>query len=94
VPQVRELAAAGTPWLHEISGLMAVVPFQATMQMRAILFQSVSLLFHELARDLGSSRVTLLSMGTSDDFELAIEHGSNMIRVGTGIFGPRSPSQV
>jgi uncharacterized pyridoxal phosphate-containing UPF0001 family protein len=51
-------------------------------------------LFHELARDLGSSRVTLLSMGTSDDFELAIEQGSNMIRVGTGIFGPRSSSQV
>lgn len=94
VPQVRELAAAGTPWLHEISGLMAVVPLQATMQMRAILYESVSVLFHELVSDLGSSRITLLSMGTSDDFELAIEHGSNMIRVGTGIFGPRSPSQV
>jgi len=94
MPQIRELAAAGTPWLHEISGLMAVVPLQTTMQMRAILYQSVSVLFHELARDLGSSRVTLLSMGTSDDFELAIEHGSNMIRIGTGIFGPRSPSQV
>lgn len=91
--QIRDLAAAGTPWLHEISGLMAVVPLQTTMQMRAILYQSVSVLFHELARDLGSSRVTLLSMGTSDDFELAIEHGSNMIRIGTGIFGPRSPSQ-
>jgi len=33
-------------------------------------------------------------MGTSDDFELAIDRGSNMIRVGTGIFGPRLPSQV
>lgn len=94
VPQIRELAAAGTPWLHEISGLMAVVPLQATSQNRAMLYQSVSVLFHELASDLGSSRVTLLSMGTSDDFELAIEHGSNMIRVGTGIFGPRLLSQV
>jgi hypothetical protein len=94
MPQIRELAAAGTPWLHEISGLMAVVPLQATMQMRARMYESVSVLFHELASDLGSSRVTSLSMGTSDDFELAIEHGSNMIRVGTSIFGPRSPSQV
>jgi len=93
IPQIHELAAADTPWLHEISGLMAVVPLQATMQMRATMYESVSLLFQELARDLGSSCVRLLSMGTSDDFELAIEHGSNMIRIGTGIFGPRSPSQ-
>jgi len=92
--QIRDLAAADAPWLYDISGLMAVVPLQATMQMRATIYQSVSLLFHELASDLGLSRVTLLSMGTSDDFELAIEHGSNMIRVGTGIFGPRSSSQV
>jgi PLP dependent protein len=94
VPEIRELAATGTPWLHEISGLMAVVPLQATTQVRTILYRSVSELFHELVSDLGSSRVTLLSMGTSDDYELAIEHGSNMIRIGTGIFGARSPSQV
>jgi PLP dependent protein len=94
VPEIRELAATGTPWLHEISGLMAVVPLQATMQVRTILYRSVSELFHELVSDLGSSRVTLLSMGTSDDYELAIEHGSNMIRIGTGIFGARSPSRV
>jgi len=94
MPQIREFAAADAPWLHEVSGLMAVVPLQATMQMRAVIYQSVSMLFRELASDLGSSHVTLLSMGTSDDFELAIEYGSNMIRVGTGIFGPRSPSQV
>jgi pyridoxal phosphate enzyme (YggS family) len=94
VPQIREFAAAGIPWLHDVSGLMAVVPVQATMQERATLYESVSDLFRDLARDLGSTRVRLLSMGTSDDFELAIEHGSNMIRVGTGIFGSRSPSQV
>jgi len=94
VPQIRELAAASIPWLQEVSGLMAVVPVQATMQERAVLYESVSDLFHDLARDLGSTRVRLLSMGTSDDFELAIEHGSNMIRVGTGIFGSRSPSRV
>lgn len=94
MPKIRELAAADTPWLHEISGLMVVVPLQATTQMRANMYESVSVLFHELAKDLGSSHVTLLSMGTSDDFELAIERGSNMIRVGTGIFGLRSPSQM
>ena len=94
VHQVREFAAADALWLHEISGLMAVVPLQATVQNRAILYESVSALFRDLVSDMGSSRVTLLSMGTSDDFELAIDRGSNMIRVGTGIFGPRLPSQV
>ncbi|MHB8107417.1 MAG: YggS family pyridoxal phosphate-dependent enzyme [Candidatus Cryosericum sp.] len=90
IQQIHELAAVDTSWLHEISGLMAVVPLQATMQMRARMYESVSLLFQELARDLSSSCIRLLSMGTSDDFEVAIEHGSNMIRIGTAIFGPRS----
>jgi PLP dependent protein len=30
-----------------------------------------------------------LSMGMSSDFEIAIEEGANMIRIGTAIFGPR-----
>ncbi len=34
-----------------------------------------------------------LSMGMSDDFELAIEEGATIVRVGTAIFGPR-PSAV
>jgi uncharacterized pyridoxal phosphate-containing UPF0001 family protein len=38
--------------------------------------------------------LSILSMGTSDDFELALEHGSTMIRVGTAIFGPRPRSLV
>jgi uncharacterized pyridoxal phosphate-containing UPF0001 family protein len=32
----------------------------------------------------------ILSMGMTNDFEIAIEEGSNMIRVGTGIFGKRN----
>jgi uncharacterized pyridoxal phosphate-containing UPF0001 family protein len=31
-----------------------------------------------------------LSMGMTNDFEIAIEEGSNMVRVGTGIFGKRN----
>jgi uncharacterized pyridoxal phosphate-containing UPF0001 family protein len=33
--------------------------------------------------------MTILSMGMSDDFEVAIEEGSNLVRIGTAIFGPR-----
>jgi len=33
-------------------------------------------------------------MGMSQDFEVAIEEGSNMVRVGTAIFGPRPRPEV
>jgi uncharacterized pyridoxal phosphate-containing UPF0001 family protein len=39
-----------------------------------------------LAEELGLSE---LSMGMSDDLEIAIEEGATMVRVGTAIFGPR-----
>jgi pyridoxal phosphate enzyme (YggS family) len=94
VRQIRELVAAQAPCLREISGLMTVVPLQATTEMRVNMYESVRELLGELVRDLTTTRLKVLSMGTSDDFELALEHGSTMIRVGTAIFGPRSPYSV
>ena len=49
-------------------------------------------LLAELARRLEEGRgaeLRWLSMGRSHDFEIAIEEGANLIRVGTGVFGPR-----
>ena len=40
----------------------------------------------ELARKFGLDE---LSMGMTQDFEIAIEEGATMVRIGTGIFGPR-----
>lgn len=94
VGQIRRLAELRPPWLREIAGLMTVVPLQATIDMRARMYESVRELLAELNRDPGLSRLRVLSMGTSDDFELALEHGSTMIRVGTAVFGPRSPFQM
>jgi uncharacterized pyridoxal phosphate-containing UPF0001 family protein len=47
---------------------------------------------HELfaaARPAGAAHWDTLSMGMSDDFEIAIAEGSTMVRIGTAIFGPR-----
>jgi uncharacterized pyridoxal phosphate-containing UPF0001 family protein len=46
---------------------------------------------HDLYQGLKSqyNTVDTLSMGMTGDFELAIEEGSTMIRVGTALFGPR-----
>ena len=94
IEQVRRLADERPPWFSEVSGFMTVVPLQATPQMRATMYESVWKLLGELVRSAGLSHLKVLSMGTSDDYELALEHGSNMVRVGTAIFGPRSPSGV
>jgi len=42
--------------------------------------------------DLSANNINMkyLSMGMTNDYEVAIEEGANIIRVGTGIFGPRS----
>ena len=37
-----------------------------------------------------NKNIEFLSMGMSNDYELAISHGSNMIRIGTSIFGARN----
>uniref|UniRef100_A0A7C4TJN2 Pyridoxal phosphate homeostasis protein n=1 Tax=candidate division WOR-3 bacterium TaxID=2052148 RepID=A0A7C4TJN2_UNCW3 len=49
-------------------------------------------LLHDLRDELSQSfdqQFPILSMGMTSDFEVAIEEGSNMIRIGTAIFGPR-----
>lgn len=40
-------------------------------------------------KDWKTASIDYLSMGMSQDFEIAIEEGSNLVRVGTSIFGPR-----
>ena len=47
-------------------------------------------LFDALAA--GDSRVDTLSMGMSEDFELAIAEGATMVRIGSALFGARSPA--
>lgn len=94
VTEVRALAAADAPWLKRLNGLMAVVPLEATMAERARMYDSVHQLYCDLAQELGEAHFSLLSMGTSDDYELALAHGSNMVRVGTAIFGPRTGMPV
>lgn len=73
-----------------VKGLMTVAPYTADPE-------EVRPVFRELARlartaaGLRLPRVSLteLSMGMSGDFEVAIEEGATMVRIGTAIFGPR-----
>lgn len=42
--------------------------------------------------NIDNSNVSILSMGMTNDYEVAIEEGATMVRVGTGIFGARDYS--
>lgn len=54
-------------------------------------FESIAQIFHSIRdnRELGLRGFDTLSMGMSDDRDIAIEQGSNLVRVGTAIFGQR-----
>ena len=73
----------------EIRGLMTMAPFRAEASVIRRVFADLAALRHELQASLGIS-LPELSMGMTDDFELAIAEGATMIRVGRAIFGGRN----
>ena len=55
------------------------------------IFRNMKALFDETAKkSYKNVEMQELSMGMSNDFELAIENGATMVRVGSSIFGPRN----
>jgi hypothetical protein len=69
---------------------MGMPPFGREPEASRPYFRRMKQLFDELA-SLGIPRVDMreLSMGMSNDFEVAVEEGATMVRVGTAIFGQR-----
>ena len=71
-------------------GLMTLPPFFETPEQTRPFFRRLRELIESLNRNRESGRqLTELSMGMSHDFEVAIEEGATMVRVGTAIFGRR-----
>lgn len=75
-----------------IRGLMGMATFTENKEQVKNEFHFLKSLFDEL-RAIASTEFSILSMGMSDDFELAIEEGSTMVRVGSSIFGHRNYEQ-
>ena len=74
----------------EIRGLMTIPPFTEDPEGARPCFRMLRRLRGEIAeRRLPGVAMDALSMGMSHDFEVAIEEGSNCVRVGTAIFGER-----
>ncbi|MFA5527863.1 MAG: YggS family pyridoxal phosphate-dependent enzyme [Peptostreptococcales bacterium] len=78
------------PHIH-VKGLMMVAPFDANPENVRPYFKGMKSLFEDM-KSLKYMNITMeyLSMGMTNDYEIAIEEGSNMIRIGTAIFGARN----
>ncbi len=70
-------------------GLMCMAPMADDPETVRPVFERCRELLEEIRSDgLGGDRFDILSMGMSNDFEIAIECGANLVRVGSAIFGP------
>ena len=74
-----------------IKGLMAIAPNSPDEALLRKLFEKMNIMFENIAsKNYERVEMKYLSMGMSHDFKLAIEEGSNMIRVGSKLFGNRN----
>ncbi|MCB1276384.1 MAG: YggS family pyridoxal phosphate-dependent enzyme [Prosthecobacter sp.] len=77
----------------EIHGLMCIPPYDPDAAKSRPYFVKLRELREEL-ETLGAAPLPLLSMGMSHDFEIAIEEGATIVRVGSAIFGERTYSKA
>lgn len=74
-----------------IRGLMTIGIFSDDMEKVRSCFQMLKRLSDEIvAIDIPGVKMGYLSMGMTNDFEVAIGEGANLVRIGTAIFGPRN----
>jgi pyridoxal phosphate enzyme (YggS family) len=85
-----ELLAASAAWPHlELAGLMAIPAPSADPKQARAAFAALRELRDRLRGAPGGAALRELSMGMSADFEVAIEEGATLVRIGTALFGPR-----
>lgn len=74
----------------KIKGLMTIAPKVDDGVANILHFDNINRIFLDIkAKKYDNVNMEYLSMGMSGDFENAIEHGANMVRVGSAIFGER-----
>ena len=77
----------------KIRGLMTVAPYTENAEENRIYFRKMKELLVDInKKNIDNICMDCLSMGMSSDYEVAIEEGATMVRVGTGIFGERDYS--
>lgn len=89
LPFIKEMAQL--PGIR-IDGLMTMAPYADDAETVRPVFRRLRELSRQVAdADIQGVQMDCLSMGMTNDFEVAVEEGSTMVRVGTALFGPRNP---
>lgn len=87
-------SADGLPGIR-VRGLMAIPPVTEDPEESRPYFTRLRELLERYATRGGAAgKMTELSMGMSNDFEVAIEEGATMVRVGTAVFGSRARREI
>ena len=74
---------------------MTIAPFVENPETNREIFRSLRKLSVDINnKNVDNVNVSILSMGMTNDYTVAVEEGATMVRVGTGIFGARNYAQV
>lgn len=74
-----------------IKGLMTIAPYTDNPETNRVYFRNMKKLSVDIAeKNIDNVSMNVLSMGMTGDYQVAIEEGATMVRVGTGIFGERN----
>jgi PLP dependent protein len=87
IPLIKEISGLKN---ITVMGLMTMGPFAGDPEEARPYFKKTRSLFEEIKKsDLTNIEMKYLSMGMSNSYQVAIEEGANMVRIGTNIFGTR-----
>ena len=88
--EMHEAATLAKTLEHvRVRGLMTIPPVETEAGGNMVYFRKVHALYVDINEKIYDNKMEYISMGMSGDFEDAIRAGSNMVRVGTAIFGQR-----
>lgn len=78
-----------------VEGLMTIAPYTESAEDNRVHFAALRKLFIDIKeKNIDNVNMCSLSMGMTGDYEVAIEEGATLVRVGTGIFGERLYNQI
>ena len=81
---------AKLPCIH-VKGLMTIAPFVEHPEENRKYFRQIKELSVDIEKkNIDNVSMSVLSMGMTNDYMVAVEEGATMVRVGTGIFGERN----
>ncbi|MBN8645527.1 MAG: YggS family pyridoxal phosphate-dependent enzyme, partial [Planctomycetes bacterium] len=89
VPAALHLCEQIDSLIHlRVRGLMCMAPYSTNPEDSRSVFQRCREIFEEIrTRGIANGKFNILSMGMSNDYEVAIECGANVVRVGSALFG-------